>query len=535
MKKPVSTALILFLFILFSTVSFPSMARQTGQTYHQVEAEALNRLGLLLGGTDGFELDRAPTRAEGSVMLVRLLGKEKEAKEANYNHPFTDVPEWLNPYVGFLYHNNLTKGVGNNLFDPYSQIDANSFATFVLRALGYSDKDGDFVWDKAVEKAKFLDIIDEAYEKQLSEKTFLRDDMVAISYNALTAWIKNSNITLAEKLMQENVISYDTAKEIKLLDKIAAKPKLTKVILSDMEEIKNGFKIFRITVDRNTLPEKMKDFNMVETGGGPYFNNTTMLIAQRAAENDTTEYYRPNVEGDSTTNKWAIYNSDPATVIVISKDRKILGYAVITDKVHNNTTLYLEFKEVTEPEYLEQITSGISIDEKGLIHFDRAKLPEKSRQFKKIFIINAYAERYPTVEELDIINVGEMAKYFYSEKIYNCDGSVFDPGIYTGHFNKKDLIVYLLDENNNPLGYYRVNENEAENMNKSVSSAAKEYMNEYRKQKSIPVIDLKGIFHFVYEDDPYKIEIINEIVRMQALDKNISRFAIVECACGHAR
>ncbi|UZQ86065.1 hypothetical protein ODU73_000464 [Thermoclostridium stercorarium] len=201
---------------------------------------------------------------------------------------------------------------------------------------------------------------------------------------------------------------------------------------------------------------------------------------------------------------------------------------MITDKVHNNTTLYLEFKEVTEPEYLEQITSGISIDEKGLIHFDRAKLPEKSRQFKKIFIINAYADRYPTVEELDIINVGEMAKYFYSEKIYNCDGSFFDPGIYTGHFNKKDLIVYLLDENNNPLGYYRVNENEAESMNKSVSSAAKEYMNEYRKQKSIPVIDLKGIFHFVYEGDPYKIEIINEIVRMQALDKNISRFAIVD-------
>lgn len=532
MRKP--ALIVLTAFLLISVVCLPAFAQQkAGQIFHQSEAEALNKLGLLLGSPEGFELDRTPTRAEGSVMLVRLLGREKEAKEANYVHPFTDVPEWLNPYVGFLYHNKLTTGVGNNLFDPNSKMDANSFTTFILRALGYSDKEGDFSWDKALEKALSLNIIDESYKKLLSEKTFLRDDMVAISYNALTALIKRSNITLAEKLLQENAISHDAAKEIKLLDRIASKPKLTKVTFSDMVKYPFGDIAFTITIDRSTLPEKMRDFDRIVTGGGDYFNNTTMWIAQRGAYNDNTSSYESNVKGDTTVNKWAVYNGNRATCIGLCKGRTYLGYAVITEKIYSDTTLYLEFKEVTEPEYLEEITAGISIDGNGLIHINRNKLPDEAKNFNKIYITNAFAEQYPTVEELDILNTVEAAPYFYPDKIFDCKGTVFNPGgVYTSHFNKENLIIYLLDENNNALGYYRVKDEEADRLNSSMADTAINYMNEYKKQNSIAELNLEEIFYFTAGDNPNEIEISNELIRLKKLNANIKYFAVIDAPAG---
>lgn len=39
-------------------------------------ADALKDLGLFSGSDKGYELDRAPTRLEAGVMLVRLLGAE---------------------------------------------------------------------------------------------------------------------------------------------------------------------------------------------------------------------------------------------------------------------------------------------------------------------------------------------------------------------------------------------------------------------------------------------------------------------------
>ena len=68
-------------------------------------ADVLKELGLFNGSEAGYELDRAPDRAEAATMLVRLLGKEAEAKtyfEANAaKFPFKDMEngyEWAKPY-----------------------------------------------------------------------------------------------------------------------------------------------------------------------------------------------------------------------------------------------------------------------------------------------------------------------------------------------------------------------------------------------------------------------------------------------------
>ena len=47
-------------------------------------ADRLKDVGLFQGTNPGYQLDKAPTRAEASAMLVRLLGKEAEAEKLTY-------------------------------------------------------------------------------------------------------------------------------------------------------------------------------------------------------------------------------------------------------------------------------------------------------------------------------------------------------------------------------------------------------------------------------------------------------------------
>jgi len=147
MKKIVSLLIIISILFLFLPAQAVSAADESP---YILEAQKLNSLNLLLGTENGFELLRAPQRVEAAIMLVRLLGRESEALMTSYDHPFTDVPKWADPYVGLLYESNLTKGIGNNLFDPYSKVDAKTYLTFLLRTLGYSDDVGDFSWEEAV-------------------------------------------------------------------------------------------------------------------------------------------------------------------------------------------------------------------------------------------------------------------------------------------------------------------------------------------------------------------------------------------------
>ncbi|MFR0924391.1 MAG: hypothetical protein ACLSGI_06990 [Butyricicoccaceae bacterium] len=70
-------------------------------------ADRLKDVGLFQGTNQGYQLDKAPTRAEASAMLVRLLGKEAEAEKLTYTAPFTDLKGWEKPYVQYLYDNAL--------------------------------------------------------------------------------------------------------------------------------------------------------------------------------------------------------------------------------------------------------------------------------------------------------------------------------------------------------------------------------------------------------------------------------------------
>ena len=194
-------AVILIMDMLTGTASAATYTRA---------ADDLKDLGLFLGTDKGYELDREPTRTEAAVMLVRLLGKETESKEKNYEHPFTDVPEWADAYVGYLYENGLTKGIGDGKFGATDLCTVQMFCTFVLRALGYTEDAGDFTYDEAIDFAAELRIFRPEDSKANPSGAYLKYTVnidikqgINLAYNFYT--LKKLNYVIQEG----DILEYD--------------------------------------------------------------------------------------------------------------------------------------------------------------------------------------------------------------------------------------------------------------------------------------------------------------------------------------
>lgn len=193
-----------FRIALASVLVAGSLAVTAGAANFENCADKLHDLGLFQGTTTGYQLDRAPTRGEAATMLVRLLGKEAEAKQLTYTAPFTDLANWQKPYVQYLYENGLTKGTSADKFTPDSQCSAQMYTTFLLRALDYSDaKGGDFTYAGALDFAESKDVIDAV---SCNADNFLRDNVAAMSYGALYCGVNGEDYRLIDKLIDEGAV-----------------------------------------------------------------------------------------------------------------------------------------------------------------------------------------------------------------------------------------------------------------------------------------------------------------------------------------
>lgn len=173
-------------------------------------ADRLYEMELFYGTDAGYDLDRTPSRAEASAMLVRLLGREAEAQSGQYTSPFTDVPAWAKPYVGWLYQNKLTFGVGNNRFGANDACDARMMAAFLLRTLGYSEANGDFTYATALEYAEVMGVADSVNR---GTTDFTRDEMVAMSYTALSRPTRAGASSLLAALVAEGAVDSGRAQD----------------------------------------------------------------------------------------------------------------------------------------------------------------------------------------------------------------------------------------------------------------------------------------------------------------------------------
>ena len=205
-KKHIPAALLAFALALsLVTLPIPRAA-----AYDTGSAEKLSALGLFKGTDKGYDLDRSATRSESAVMLIRLLGKETKA-QAQYAAgelpcPFSDVPAWAQAQVTWLYENGLVNGVDSGIYGSDNTVTAQQYAALTLRALGYSDTNGDFTYSSALSYAASLGLLSDSQISQYSVQ-FLRGDMTDMSYKALYLKMNDSSRTLYEKLSSDGAFS----------------------------------------------------------------------------------------------------------------------------------------------------------------------------------------------------------------------------------------------------------------------------------------------------------------------------------------
>ena len=179
-----------------------------------------------------YQLYGSVTRAQAITMLVRILGKESEALEnqESYETPFTDVPVWAVPYVGYAYENRLTSGTSATTFGPDLYIPANQFLTFCLRALGYSSEI-DFTYADPYAFAQSVGFM--TAMEYVEKPAFNRGDMVLLSCDALLCNRKDSKKTLGTTLgIEKDALNSIGSALSSYTGQVVEKPLTTQSVLS---------------------------------------------------------------------------------------------------------------------------------------------------------------------------------------------------------------------------------------------------------------------------------------------------------------
>jgi hypothetical protein len=201
---------------VLSTDGYFFLEQSTATDYNAL-ADALKAMNLFRGSDtpygSGYALEEKPTRIQGLVMFLRLIGEEDDALAFAGKNPFVDTDPWCDRYLAYAYAMGYTNGVDlpRGLFDPQATITATQYATFVLRALGYSDSAGEFSWDAALDKADSIGLITAGERTMLNEETFYRAQLVYLSYYSLSGQLKNSGTTGLDRLIAKGFISSETA------------------------------------------------------------------------------------------------------------------------------------------------------------------------------------------------------------------------------------------------------------------------------------------------------------------------------------
>ena len=188
-----------FALTLSSTADYPAMA------------SSLKTLGLFRGSDtaygEGFDLEKAPTRMEALIMLIRLLGEEKEALSCTASFPFTDIPDWAEPYAAYGSSKGYTNGVGPTEFGTWMSASAEMYTEFLLRALRYSSTAQTDI-STAPERAQAAGVLTAGEVSALRAQTFLRADVVYLSYYALETNVSGGT-ALSDTLVARGVFTAD--------------------------------------------------------------------------------------------------------------------------------------------------------------------------------------------------------------------------------------------------------------------------------------------------------------------------------------
>jgi len=247
-----------------------------------------------------------------------------------------------------------------------------------------------------------IGLVNKEMETVLKGKVFLRDDLVGISYDALNVHLKDTNTSLLEKLIEENAVSSDTAIEAGLI----AKPVWNGMTTIAFTNFNN--ESFTLLIDRSTLPENMRDFYKVTTGGMGKFDEGLFQLSLVHAEREgiTSGNFNHAEPYDDEKGIRTRYYSN-MIIQLFDKNGNRIGTALLNPVTEG--TMSVEFKEYKAeyPDDFEEILKPFremadvstavaygtnTSDENNpfmYLYVDRTLLPESVRNYRGLSIITS--------------------------------------------------------------------------------------------------------------------------------------------------
>ena len=152
---------------------------------NQEAIEVLKAVDIMVGDDKGnFNPEAKVTRNEMAVVMSNLMAYNV----ASYKDtsPFTDVPEWAEPYVAACYTNGITSGYDAKTYGGNDSVTTAQAALMVMKALGYFQYQSDFGADwqlSTVAQGNKIDLFDDVDSGVKEAMT--RNDLAQLVLNAL--------------------------------------------------------------------------------------------------------------------------------------------------------------------------------------------------------------------------------------------------------------------------------------------------------------------------------------------------------------
>lgn len=177
-------------------------------------ADALTLLELTQSAFQGEPaVKEAATRAQAVVLLVNMTGSQEAAAADPWISGLQDIGGWAHSAITYAHHQGWASGVRPGYFLPDGGLSANAWYAFLLRALGYSDKDGDFAVADAVLFARHIGLAQRDYEGYLTQ-----GQLLISAKEALTFSYRDGSGTMIQRLVERKPALRTAANALGLLD-----------------------------------------------------------------------------------------------------------------------------------------------------------------------------------------------------------------------------------------------------------------------------------------------------------------------------
>ena len=185
LKRALSLALASVMVMGLAVVGSNASYVDVTSKQNQEAIEVLQKVGIMVGDENGkFNPEAKVTRNEMAVIMANLM----DYRVASYKgtSPFTDVPDWAEPYVAACYTNGIISGYSAKTFGGSDPVSTSQAALMLMKALGYFQYQSDFNddWQLATTKqGTKIELFDDV--KSGVKESMTRNDVAQLVLNAL--------------------------------------------------------------------------------------------------------------------------------------------------------------------------------------------------------------------------------------------------------------------------------------------------------------------------------------------------------------